>query len=466
MMNKVDDSIHHLSIPVRRYLPIIYMVALGIVVSVAMSYFVYQWEETHQRMEFESRASAYANAMESTLREYVGALLFLGDFFNNSWPVTRQQFNNFVASVLPRYPGIQGFGWDPLVKDVERAAYESAARKEGFAKFQFTERSEENELVRAARREEYVIVYYIYPLETNRPAFGFDIASNGTRLKAIKKAFKTGELSVTGRITLVQETGSQYGVLILLPIYHPGASLNSPEERLASRSGFVVEVLRIGQAVETALKGFADEGIALALYDMSAEKGNRLLYHRSTRMSKVPDLQIPAEDIQKGLFWSKTFPIAERQWKVIFSPSEFYYRSRRAWQPWIVLLGLLLLTTLLALNMRKKILYTAEIEQRIAEQAQTNQRLETEIRVRTALEAERDKTIDDLRQALNEVNTLRGILPICSFCKKVRDDQGYWEQVDVYIRKHSRADFSHSICPECAKDHYPGIYKKSQPDGE
>jgi len=466
MMNKVDDSIHHLSIPVRSYLSIVSTLILGIVVSVAMYFFVHQWAEDHHRMEFESRANAYANAVENTLREYVGALLFLGDFFNNSWPVTRQQFNNFAASVLPRYPGIQGFGWDPLVKDVERAAYESAARKEGLADFQFTERSKENELVQAARREEYVIVYYIYPLENNRPAFGFDIASNSTRLKAIKKAFETGDLSVTGRITLVQETGSQFGVLLLLPIYRPGASLNSPEERLASRSGFVVEVLRIGKAIETALKGFADEGTSLALYDMSAEKENRLLYHRSTRMSETPDMQVSAAEIEKGPSWSRTFPIAERQWKVVFSSLDLYHRSRHTWQPWIVLLGSLLVTMLLAFNMRRKLLYTAEMEQRIEAQAQTNQQLETEIRVRTALEAERDKTILDLRQALNEVNTLRGILPICSFCKKVRDDQGYWEQVDVYIRKHSRADFSHSICPECAKDHYPGIYKKPQPDGE
>lgn len=465
-MNKVDNSIHQLSNPVRRYLPIVSTVVLGIVVSVAMSFFVHQWAEDHHRIEFERRANAYANAVESTLREYVGALLFLGDFFNNSWPVSRQQFNNFAASVLPRYPGIQGFGWDPLIKDLERAAYESAARREGFADFQFTERSKENELVRAARREEYVIVYYIYPLEGNRPAFGFDIASNSTRLKAIKRAFRTGELSVTGRITLVQETGSQYGVLILLPIYRPGASLNSPEERQASRSGFVVEVLRIGQAVETALKGFADQGISLALYDMSAESENSLLYQRSARMSETPDMQVSAVEIEQGPSWSRTFSIAERQWQVVFSSPELYHRSRHTWQPWIILLGSLLVTTLLAINMRRKLFYTAEIEQRIEEQARTNQELESEITVRTAAEAERDKTIFDLRQALNEVDTLRGILPICSFCKKVRDDQGYWEQVDVYIHKHSRTDFSHSICPECAEDQYPGIYKKNKPRRE
>ncbi len=62
------------------------------------------------------------------------------------------------------------------------------------------------------------------------------------------------------------------------------------------------------------------------------------------------------------------------------------------------------------------------------------------------------------RQLLSEVKTLRGILPLCSFCKKVRDDKGYWEQVDVYIHKYSEADVSHSVCPECMKKNYPEVY--------
>lgn len=62
---------------------------------------------------------------------------------------------------------------------------------------------------------------------------------------------------------------------------------------------------------------------------------------------------------------------------------------------------------------------------------------------------------EDLERALKEVKTLQGILPICSFCKKIRDDKGYWEQVEVYVGDHSHVDFSHSICPECLKEHYP-----------
>ena len=76
---------------------------------------------------------------------------------------------------------------------------------------------------------------------------------------------------------------------------------------------------------------------------------------------------------------------------------------------------------------------------------------------RKQTEEEREKLINELQVALKEIKTLRGILPLCSFCKKIRDDKGYWEQVDVYIHKHLQADISHSICPDCAKEHYPDL---------
>jgi signal transduction histidine kinase len=90
------------------------------------------------------------------------------------------------------------------------------------------------------------------------------------------------------------------------------------------------------------------------------------------------------------------------------------------------------------------------------------QALEKEIRERNIAEAERERLITDLQRALDEVKTLRGILPICSFCKKVRDDEGYWRQVDVYIQQQTNVDFSHSVCPECVKTHYPDY--KPRPD--
>ena len=73
------------------------------------------------------------------------------------------------------------------------------------------------------------------------PAFGFDIASNPTCLKAINEGFNTAKLAATGRITLVQETGNQFGVLLLLPIYRKGVSWKTRQERLKNRKGFALE---------------------------------------------------------------------------------------------------------------------------------------------------------------------------------------------------------------------------------
>lgn len=74
---------------------------------------------------------------------------------------------------------------------------------------------------------------------------------------------------------------------------------------------------------------------------------------------------------------------------------------------------------------------------------------------RDSAEAERDKTIVALQDALAHIKTLRGIVPICSQCKRIRDDEGYWEQLDIYVRDHSEAEFTHGICPDCIRTLYP-----------
>ena len=79
--------------------------------------------------------------------------------------------------------------------------------------------------------------------------------------------------------------------------------------------------------------------------------------------------------------------------------------------------------------------------------------------------AEREKLLHDLREALAKVKTLSGLLPICSSCKMIRDDRGYWTQVERYISAHSEAQFSHGICPACLKTLYPEFADRTAPGG-
>ena len=84
-----------------------------------------------------------------------------------------------------------------------------------------------------------------------------------------------------------------------------------------------------------------------------------------------------------------------------------------------------------------------------------------DITARKQAEEEREQLIAELQDALDHVKQLSGLLPICASCKKIRDDQGYWQQVEVYVRDHSEAEFTHGICPECAHKMYPDIFDEN-----
>ncbi len=76
---------------------------------------------------------------------------------------------------------------------------------------------------------------------------------------------------------------------------------------------------------------------------------------------------------------------------------------------------------------------------------------------RIEAEKEKEELIEKLRETLSQVKQLSGLLPICALCKKIRDDKGYWNQIESYIKKHSEANFSHGLCPDCAKKLYPDL---------
>ena len=77
-------------------------------------------------------------------------------------------------------------------------------------------------------------------------------------------------------------------------------------------------------------------------------------------------------------------------------------------------------------------------------------------------ERDRDFLIENLEKALATIKTLSGIVPICASCKKIRDDQGCWEEVESYVEKHSTAEFTHGICPDCVKELYGNIYAEEE----
>ena len=107
-------------------------------------------------------------------------------------------------------------------------------------------------------------------------------------------------------------------------------------------------------------------------------------------------------------------------------------------------------------NLEKK------VSERTSELDKANGKLLCEIEERKRTEEEKEQLIAQLQKAMQEVKVLSGFLPICAACKKIRDDTGYWRQIEEYISKHSNALFSHGICPDCSKKLYPEYHEEIQ----
>ena len=106
------------------------------------------------------------------------------------------------------------------------------------------------------------------------------------------------------------------------------------------------------------------------------------------------------------------------------------------------------------------------VKERTVKLEKTNKQLKIEILERKRVEKEREKLITKLQEALDHVKTLKGLVPICASCKNVRNDDGFWQQVEAYVSEHTEAEFSHSICPDCMKELYPAEYESLKKKGK
>jgi CHASE1-domain containing sensor protein len=250
---------------------------IGIGLSIIAALFVGRWEASNQQIRFQRQIENLATVLQRNLNRYTDVLAFLRDYYTvTQGQVKSQAFADFVGRSLNTYPGVQALEWAPFVKQSERANYEQQVQAEGYRNFQITELLKEKQLVRAGNRPYYIPVTYIAPFLDNEAAFGFDLSSNPIRAVALESARDKGELTVTGRIRLVQEQRDQFGFLVVLPLYHTVKSPTSVEGRRKQFQGVLLGVFRISDVIEEALQNL-NYDIDFVLYDQSATVDEQFL---------------------------------------------------------------------------------------------------------------------------------------------------------------------------------------------
>jgi PAS domain S-box-containing protein len=365
--------------------PLVGAFALAVVV------FVYTSGQERERLQltFERQAENLAQTIESHLDHYLEVLRSVARFYATAQEVTRDEFHTFVRGILARYAGIQALSWDRRVPDGLREAYEEAVRQEGYPDFQITEQNVQGQLERAARRPEYVAVSYIEPYAGNEKALGYDAASDPGRREVLQRARDTGQPIATGQLKLVQEDGRQLGILVFLPIYRHGAFPATVEERRQRLVGYTTGVFRIGDMIEASLQGMERKGIMLRLEDESASEGQRLLYHSQGETAST--LDDTGGKNPSRMHWDTTIELTDRRWALHFTPTLGYLAARQSMQPWTVLMGAMLFTSLLGAFLLmvtgRSVLIEHAVAERTAELSQTNAALAREIAEREQAES-------------------------------------------------------------------------------
>jgi PAS domain S-box-containing protein len=339
---------------------------LGVAVSVALFFMLWEFESREAEVEARSAARERTELLRNKIECSMEVLHSVGQLCANGTDVNRAGFHEFTAQALTRHPEIQALSWDPCVSLSQRSEFEAGIRRDGIPGFAITEMDAAGRLVPAVGRPAYVPIALIEPVDKNRAALGFDLTSDPERRATLDLARDTALPHATGPLRLVQESGTQLGFLVLLPVYRDADTV--ADLHGARLAGFVSAVFRIGDLVADAFGPQAHDG-EISIY----EKGKGKPIFRLMSGSGLPPSSQPP--------WTEPLDIAGLHWVI-----DYWFPSRSVeWEPWAGAAAGLIFTALITIYIVRGIRHTAEIEHRVAERTTE---LSSEIAVRKNIECE------------------------------------------------------------------------------
>ncbi len=317
---------------VRRRVPIVAVVLIGLVLTIAAHYLARSWELRNFDREFARLADNHLVVMQTSIDQHIEVLDSLAGLYSASEQVSRSEFRRFVSPILTRHPELQGLGWNPRIPHAQREAFERKAREEGLQGFRITELDASGARVAAGARAAYVPAYFLEPLAGNEQALGYDIASEQARREALDEARELGRAATTRWIRLVQETGDQYGMLVVKPVYGAGRAFPDAQERQGALRGYVIGVFRIGDLLEEALLGAGPVPLDVQVFEQGAGRADVMSYlHPSPSPdgeAQQPSFARVAAAAERGQSLL-TLELPGKQWPVAFSPSAEFVAAQR-----------------------------------------------------------------------------------------------------------------------------------------
>ncbi|WP_419184900.1 hybrid sensor histidine kinase/response regulator [Stutzerimonas stutzeri] len=230
-------------------------------------------EERAAEQQFQLLSEKVTEAIRKRLRDHEQILLGGAGLFDAVEDVSREQWRRYVQRLLlpDRYPGIQGVGFAQTIAQDQRDAHVAGIRAEGFPEY---------DIHPAGPRDRYTSIIFLEPFSgRNLAAFGYDMYSEATRHRAMSRAARLGETSITGKVTLLQEIDEkvQAGILLYVPVYRHGMPTDTPEQRMQALTGFVYSPYRVDDLMQGILRA-ANLPLTLHIYASDSEDPQQQIY--------------------------------------------------------------------------------------------------------------------------------------------------------------------------------------------
>ena len=225
------------------------------------------------KLLFQARADSIATAIVQRMRDHEQILLSSAGLFDASTGVTREEWRRYVTrlALSERYPGVLGVGFAEAIAAARLLQHIAGVRAQGYPDYRVTPEGP---------RQLYTAIVYLEPFSgRNLAAFGYDMFSEPTRQRAMRRAVDDGSTAMTARVTLVQEQQQQVqpGFLLYVPVYRRDAPVTTPAQRWAALTGFVYSPFRMIDLM-SAVFPQRDDVLDFALYDGDSTDANALMF--------------------------------------------------------------------------------------------------------------------------------------------------------------------------------------------
>lgn len=311
---------------------------LGAITLTVLALFAYTSysEEKRIELDFQKVTDTVCITLAKNFEEYLDVMRAIEGFHSAAFNqidsdgvFERATFRDFVGGFLIRHPGIHSLSWIPLVRDADRESMVQAAQRDiGNSQFQITELNAKGTLEGARKKPVYLAVNYIEPLAKNQRVLGFDVSSERLWTEALDRARDTGMPAATVRTEILRFQGSNnHGFVVFLPLFKPGMSHGTVEERRDNLEGYIMGVFSLKEVMVD---------------------GSTLLYgpaNESADENKLSGRGIPL--VGSLLGHERVLDLAGRKVPLRFAFTQEYLAAHRSLQAWSILAGGLVLTGML-----------------------------------------------------------------------------------------------------------------------